>query len=807
MESIPKIQYLKKPHIKGDSLPYLKKDNKSKDVYVNLFKINITKPLKLYQYPFSTVPEIGEGDYKIRNKIFRKCCRELKKVYGECFFYGDSLYGMKEVNEIKDIKCQIFFGGRIEYVIQLQKYKQERTIQQQDLEKDPLTKQFIELLIRDILHANPNLEFFKGLFVSKKEIAIKSEKFQINFYPGYTTSFMETEGGNYLNVTLKNKILSQETILEFLENKNYKNKNNQERLRNKLIGTSFKVKYSKRNYRIDDISFDRNPKNTSFLNLEKENLNLIKYYKEKHNIEIKNLDQPLIIVYSKEPQEKQKELYFIPELCYFAGLDDDATKDRAFMKQLADETKLKPEDRISKTNKFLDLLKETKKKEGYDKSSKEKSELYGIEVKPLDKMHKAYYMEETLLLGAEGKINLKKDKIFKVIKKNDFPYQKWAFFYKKENYYDADEFYGALITAAESYGITVEEPEWIGMKNNATGQDWKNEADKIFKKNSKSKYLFVVFLLDKNDSIYPLLKKHSLCYNGYISQVVKVNSIYKKNKGGYKGNKDNKKKVDLSVCSKIILQINSKLSGISYEANFTQDVMNKKIMVIGVDSSHIKGQRTGVAMVATINKNFTEFYNKETIIEEKNRENLQFCISSFIKEALVEYKNQLKELPQGIIIYRQGVSLQQKDYLTNEVKNIQKELDSSKIKFYYILVNTKTTYKFFEKNGKQYSNPGEGLLILDGVTNRNFFEFYIQPQFVPQGASATPSCFHVAYGDLEFAEMIPKFTFDLCHLYSNWQGTVRVPHVLKAAEKLSKITAKYTLGELNENLKIGQSYL
>ena len=804
MESIPEIQYLKKPHIKGDSLPYLKKGNKSKDVYVNLYKINITKPLKLYQYPFSTVPEIGEGDYKIRNKIFRRAYKELKKVYGECFFYGDSLYGMKEVNEIKDIKCQIFFGGRLEYIIQLKKNKQSRTIKQQDLEKDPLTKQFIELLIRDILHANPNLEFFKGLFVSKSEISIQSEKFQVNFYPGYTTSFMETDGGNYLNVTLKNKILSQDTILQFLEKNKYNIKNNHEKLKEKLVGTSFKVKYSKRNYRIDDISFDRNPKNTSFLSFEKENINLIKYYKERHNIEIKNLEQPLIIVYSKEPQEKQKELYFIPELCYFAGLDDEATKDRDFMRKLANETKLNPDDRILKTNNFLKLLQETKKKDGYDKSSKEKSEFYGIEVKPLDKMHKAYYMEETLLLGAKGKIDLKKDKIFKVIKNIDFPYEEWVCFYKEENYDDAEKFYKALSKASFGYGINVEEPKWIEMKNNASGQDWKNEAEKIFKKNSKSKYLFAIFLLNKNDSIYPLLKKHSLCYNGYISQVVKVNSLYKKKKGY---NYDNKKQVDLSVCSKIILQINSKLSGISYEAKFTQDVMNQKLMVIGVDSSHIKGQRTGVAMVATINKNFTEFYNKETIIEEKKRENLQVCISSFIKEALVQYKNNLKEFPKGIIIYRQGVSLQQKDYLTNEVKNIKKELDNTEIKFYYILVNTKTTYKFFEKNGNKYSNPGEGLLIIDGVTNRNFFEFYIQPQFVPFGASATPSCFHVAYGDLNFEEMIPKFTFDLCHLYSNWQGTVRVPHVLKAAEKLSKITAKYTLGELNENLKIGQSYL
>ena len=96
-EPTPKIQYLKKPHIKGDSLSYLRKKDKSKDIYVNLFQINIKKPLKLYQYPFSTVPEIGPGDYKIRNKILRKGYKMFKKEYGECFFFGDSLYGMKEV--------------------------------------------------------------------------------------------------------------------------------------------------------------------------------------------------------------------------------------------------------------------------------------------------------------------------------------------------------------------------------------------------------------------------------------------------------------------------------------------------------------------------------------------------------------------------------------------------------------------------------------------------------------------------------------------------------------------------------------
>ena len=133
-------------------------------------------------------------------------------------------------------------------------------------------------------------------------------------------------------------------------------------------------------------------------------------------------------------------------------------------------------------------------------------------------------------------------------------------------------------------------------------------------------------------------------------------------------------------------------------------------------------------------------------------------------------------------------------------------MKQKKILYYYILVNTKTTYKFFEKGSNGFSNPAPGLLIMDQITNRNFFEFYIQPQQVT-GGSATPTCFHVAFGDLDFAEIIPKFTYDLCHIYSNWQGTVRIPNVIKAAEKLSKMTAKYTLGELNKDLKLGQAYL
>ena len=72
-----------------------------------------------------------------------------------------------------------------------------------------------------------------------------------------------------------------------------KDKLGQEDIKAELIGRSFRVCYSKKNYkkknyRIDDILFDRNPVNQSFKDEEtQETVNLMKYYKQTYNKEIK----------------------------------------------------------------------------------------------------------------------------------------------------------------------------------------------------------------------------------------------------------------------------------------------------------------------------------------------------------------------------------------------------------------------------------------------------------------------------------------------------------------------------------------
>ena len=115
--------------------------------------------------------------------------------------------------------------------------------------------------------------------------------------------------------------------------------------------------------------------NQSF-NLEGEGtITLFDYYKKIKGITIKEKDQPLLVVKKTDKEKNPINLFFIPSLCHFTGINDKLSKDYKFMKKLADYTKLTPNDRVMRTNQFLNLLTNSEKREG-QLSPKEKSEKY-----------------------------------------------------------------------------------------------------------------------------------------------------------------------------------------------------------------------------------------------------------------------------------------------------------------------------------------------------------------------------------------------------------------------------------------------
>ena len=791
MENLKPINFLPNPHIKGKTLDYVKPVG----VYANLFEMKFTKEIKMYQYPYEVIPEISKDNMKIRKELFIEPQRQLKAKYGLYLIDSDSMYSLEKVDDINVVKTSLRLKNEVnKYEIKINKYLNPTVINEKDAMKSEIQKHFIELIVKDILLANPNIERFKDTYIMLDRVeTLNIDKFSsVNFYPGFRTSFVETDKGMFLNVVLTHKFIRNKTLLDYMKNfGDLKKKSIQEDINTELKGRSFKVDYAKRNYIIDEIDFDLNPVNKN-LNYEDKTINHIEYYKKAYNIDIKNKDQPLIIVRKKD----SKSIYFVPELCYLVGIDESDTTNKKFMKKVSECTKMDPTQKVLETNEFIQLLQDKTEDKKTHMSSKKKSDHYGIKITPLKDLFPAYYMKQPQLLDGTGQVFDKYNKEIK-LDKNIINKAKWVLFY--EDNYDENEKYllKDFKDASGKYGIKLENPLKVKIPYGAEVDEWIREANKYFGE-EKREYDFALFLLGENIYIYPQLKMHSLCHNGYISQVVKVDTLY-----------NDKIK---NICSNILIQINAKLGGSLYKIQIDKALAGKKLMVIGVDSSKHKDKNnygTGIAMVATINDSLSNFYSESKIVKINDmKDQFHLCISNFIENALKVYeKNNNGKKPDWIIIYRQGVSKEQKEKLKPEIREIDETCSNQNIPYYYIFVNTKSTFKFFEKdkNGK-YSNPQSGLLVLDGVINHNNFEFYIQPQYVNQG-SATPTCFHVAYGNLNFPELIPKFTYDLCHLYSNWQGSVRIPHVMKCAEKLSKMTAKYKLNELNEKIKIGQAYL
>ena len=147
-------------------------------------------------------------------------------------------------------------------------------------------------------------------------------------------------------------------------------------------------------------------------------------------------------------------------------------------------------------------------------------------------------------------------------------------------------------------------------------------------------------------------------------------------------------------------------------------------------------------------------------------------------------------MPGGIIIYRQGISEGKEFIINTEIELINKNLNGDspleylkrfKIPYYYILVNKRTSIKFFEidieetlddNNENFYQNPENGLLITRKAVRNHVFEYYIQPQKVNQG-TATPTNYKIIYVTMNILNLLPKLYFDLCFLYSNWRDPVR----------------------------------
>ena len=154
------------------------------------------------------------------------------------------------------------------------------------------------------------------------------------------------------------KVVRQQScyeVIKMCKRTNKKEADFQKACKKELVGSTILTQYNKENYRIDDIDFE----NTPMSKFEKrgEEITYVEYYQQQHNIKIKDVKQPLFLCRPKKKiAGERRTISLIPELCMPTGLTDGMRTDFKIMRDLAQFTRLSPNDRNNRFNDFARLV-------------------------------------------------------------------------------------------------------------------------------------------------------------------------------------------------------------------------------------------------------------------------------------------------------------------------------------------------------------------------------------------------------------------------------------------------------------------
>jgi len=190
---------------------------------------------------------------------------------------------------------------------------------------------------------------------------VKVPQHKLELWPGFITSILQYERNVMLCADISHKILRTDTVWDFLNELYTRARGNFHDLATRnLVGEIVLTRYNNKTYRIDDIDWDKNPRNT-FTTPQGE-VSFVDYYRRAYGVELHDLEQPLLVSQPKKREirargEDAGPILLIPELCTRTGLTDEARADFKVMKDIAVYTRIPPQQRSETLYKFLDRIK------------------------------------------------------------------------------------------------------------------------------------------------------------------------------------------------------------------------------------------------------------------------------------------------------------------------------------------------------------------------------------------------------------------------------------------------------------------
>jgi len=811
-------------------------------ITTNLYElILIDETHKFTLYNVEILPEIAKDNFPLKRLIHETIGPKLPSSFKRFFWAGDNLYALIteersqdyskiEMNEeIKNIK----------YNIKIKKLKEITLKKVNDFNgENQKVKSIIENLFRNILMKNPKVIKFQDRTIFEidiKNIVSVSNENQGNIYKGFITSAHITESGLYMLINNKNKFISGKTALKKmveirskLREKNMTNREIFDEINNyfkshKTVLTGYG---SIKTYKIKIVNFDRSPNNTNIkvkdVNGVKKDISIINYYKNQYNIDIKDLNQPLLEAEDNNKAKNQKllpsnksnnnendednKIYLVPELVYITGIEDDGNQNNRRNKctNIIRKTKGNPSMKMSAINGIRELVNsnqhKTIKRNGKqieEKSPYDLTKEWGINLgnnltfagRIIQQPH-IFFNQEHLAEVKNGLFRAGNPYKMEIITNDNI-----FFVYDKNEKYDHRKIFNDLMNKFRNKGFHFSN-DFHPNKVQGYGLENTNDWDHIYNslrniKANKEDSFGIIFCSFQLEKFYDKLKNYFMNQLKIPTQHVITKKIDDPKRGK-------------SIQFNVVDQINIKRGGLNYYINFNKEGIIKKgevFLIIGLDSER-KNKKITYSMTSTRSSNLNEFLTQEKIVNDNNQEK-NTALKKMFEEAINEINKRSPHCPDYIIIYRQGGNdIRNKILYVSEGDNFTEVLKSYREKYknknnfnfkntklYYICCNLKSDLKFFETDDKNvakaYFNPKSGLIVDDNVTQKNKYEFYLQPQYVNQG-TATPCHYQIMYYDKDTneendlkIEILEKLSFYLCFYFWTWSGSIRLPYLLK----------------------------
>lgn len=331
--------------------------------------------------------------------------------------------------------------------------------------------------------------------------------------------------------------------------------------------------------------------------------------------------------------KKEVVMCLIPELCYVTGLTDEMRSQFTVMKDLAVYTKLAPYQRVAAYKQYVDNINK-------NPEVKQKLTDWGLTLEANPCQVTARLLNKEIVIFGQNKS-------FDIAPNADFSrnatscevlepinMQNWILVYTKNDSKTAEGFESTLMKVCGPTGIRCTPPRRVELPNDRT-DTYVNKIKECLK--DKNIQIVVTLFPTLRDDRYAAIKKTLCSEIPCPSQCINSKTLRNEAK-------------NRSIIQKILLQINCKLGGTLWGIK----IPLKQTMIVGIDTYHEanqKGNSVG-GFVASMNPAFTKWCSIPTI--QKKKEELLNGLIASMERALRNFKQANANLPDRIIIYRDG---------------------------------------------------------------------------------------------------------------------------------------------------------